>query len=135
MYARIARFRRVVHAGSLLQLMIAIVAACALTLGVVSVASARTSLYASATRAHRSRRSGNKDSKPTPPVVTDSGPVRGTLNGDTAEFLGIPYAAPPSAASAGFLRSRLANGRAYATPSRSATYAPKAAAAARTVCS
>jgi para-nitrobenzyl esterase len=95
MYARIAHFRRVVHAGSILQLMIAIVAACAMTLGAASVASARTSLYASVTHAHRSRRGGHKSSMPTPPVKTDSGPVRGTLSGGTAEFLGIPYAAPP----------------------------------------
>ncbi|MBT2207686.1 carboxylesterase/lipase family protein [Actinomadura sp. NEAU-AAG7] len=28
-------------------------------------------------------------------VVTDKGPVRGTVSADTREFLGVPYAAPP----------------------------------------
>jgi para-nitrobenzyl esterase len=95
MYAGVARFRRVIHAGSFQQFMIAIVAVCAMTLGTVSVASAsHASLYALTTRAHRGSHA-NKGQSKTPAIVTTSGPLKGIVNGNVAEFLGIPYAAPP----------------------------------------
>ena len=76
--------------------MIAIVAACAMTVGAASVASARMSLYASVTRAHHRNPHGNANGKSkTPAIVTTSGPLKGIVNGNVAEFLGIPYAAPP----------------------------------------
>jgi para-nitrobenzyl esterase len=96
MYARVARFRRVIQAGSFQQLMIAIVAACAMTLGAVSVAGASDgSLYALTTRAHRSAHRKTKGQSKTPAIVTTSGPLKGIVKGNVAEFLGIPYAAPP----------------------------------------
>jgi para-nitrobenzyl esterase len=97
MYPRVARFRRVIHAGSFQQFMVAIVAVCAMTLGTVSVAGASNgSLYALTTRAHhrKSHANANGQSK-TPAIVTTSGPLKGIVKGNVAEFLGIPYAAPP----------------------------------------
>ena len=94
MHARFARIRRVVRPGSM-QLMLAIVAACAMTLGAASVAGASHGLYALTTRAHhKPHGKGNGQSK-TPAIVTTSGPLKGIVNGNVAEFLGIPYAAPP----------------------------------------
>ncbi len=95
MYARVARFWRAICAGSFQQLMIAIVAVCAMTLGASSIAGASNgSLYALTTRAHR-RSHANKGQSKTPAIVTTSGPLKGIVNGNVAEFLGIPYAAPP----------------------------------------
>ncbi len=96
MYARIARFRRAIHAGSF-QFMIAIVAVCAMTLGAASIAGASNgSLYALTTRAHRHKPHGNGNGQSkTPAIVTTSGPLKGIVSGNVAEFLGIPYAAPP----------------------------------------
>ena len=97
MHARVARFRRAIRPGSIPQLMFAIVVACAMTLGAASGAGASPgSLYALTARAHRHRPHGkaNGQSK-TPAIVTASGPLKGIVNGNVAEFLGIPYAAPP----------------------------------------
>jgi para-nitrobenzyl esterase len=97
MYARSARFRRDVFAGFSLRLMLALVAVCAITLGTGSVAGAAQGLYAQVTSAHRPTgpgdRKGHKDR--TPAIVTESGKLKGIINGKIAEFLGIPYAAPP----------------------------------------
>jgi para-nitrobenzyl esterase len=97
MYARIACFRRVIHAGSFQQFMIAIVAVCAMTIGAASVASAGV-LYDSVTHSpkHHHDHSNSKGPKnKTPAIVTESGPLKGIIDGNITEFLGIPYAAPP----------------------------------------
>jgi para-nitrobenzyl esterase len=97
MYAPIARFRRAVIAGSTLQVMLILVAASAITLGAASIAAASSgSLYALTTRALRhGHRHGNGPKPKTPAIVTQSGPLKGIVNGNITEFLGIPYAAPP----------------------------------------
>src|ERR1700722_3809845 len=97
MYAGIARFRRDVFAGSSLRLMLAIVAICAITLGTGSLAGAAQSLYAQATSSHGHHGKGNANGSKakTPAIVTQSGPLKGVIVGNIAEFLGIPYAAPP----------------------------------------
>ena len=96
MYARFARFRRAIRTGSLPQLMIAIVAVCAMTLGAASIAGASPgSLYALTTRANHHKHGKNNGQSKTPAIVTTSGPLKGIVNGNVAEFLGIPYAAPP----------------------------------------
>jgi para-nitrobenzyl esterase len=94
MYAFSARFRRAVLAGSQIQLMLALVAACTITLGSASIASAG-SLYASVTRPNQFLHGKPKNEPKTPAIETTSGPVKGFMDGKTAEFLGIPYAAPP----------------------------------------
>src|SRR6266481_6288643 len=97
MYARIARFRRAIFAGFPLHLMLALICTCAITLGAASVASAGV-LYDSVTHSqkHHHGKANSKGPKAkTPAIVTESGPLKGILNGKTAEFLGIPYAAPP----------------------------------------
>ena len=58
--------------------MLALVVLCAITFGAVP---------AYAKKDHKIPR--------TPVVVTPSGKLRGVINGDIAEYLGIPYAAPP----------------------------------------
>ena len=73
-----ARLRRALHDGPVLQLMLALVVLCAITLGAVP---------AYAKKVHKIPR--------TPVVVSPSGKLRGVINGDIAEFLGIPYAAAP----------------------------------------
>ena len=73
-----ARLRRALHDGSALQLMLALVVLCGITFGAAP---------AYAKKVHKIPR--------TPVVVTPSGKLRGVINGDIAEFLGIPYAAPP----------------------------------------
>ncbi len=97
MYPRSDRFRRAVRAGSTPNLMLALVTACAITLGTVTAAGARTSLYAQATHASKVRHDsvGNGSMAKTPAIVTESGPLKGVINGNISEFLGIPYAAPP----------------------------------------
>src|SRR5277367_3888294 len=97
MYAGTARFRRVVFAGLSLRLMLAIVAICAITLGTGAVAGAAESLYAQATSSHGHHGKGkdNGSRAKTPAIVTQSGPLKGIIVGNTSEFLGIPYAAPP----------------------------------------
>jgi para-nitrobenzyl esterase len=97
MYASIARFWRGVHAGAVMQRMLVLVAACAITLGTVSAASAKTSLY-SLTTTQRRIRNGNGHGQGrtrTPFVWTFGGPLEGIVAGNINEFLGIPYAAPP----------------------------------------
>ncbi len=91
MYAPVARFR------SGVQLMLALVTALAMTLGAASVAGAAPSLLSQirtshAKKAHPGKANGKTK---TPAIVTESGPLKGIVNGNTAEFLGIPYAAPP----------------------------------------
>src|SRR5258708_28088270 len=91
MYAPVARFR------SAVQLMLALVTASAITLAAASVASAGPSplfIPLSHRGHHHASINGNGKSK-TPAIVTESGPLKGILNGTTAEFKGIPYAAPP----------------------------------------
>jgi para-nitrobenzyl esterase len=95
MYAPIARFRR--FAGSTFPFVLAIAVAVAMTLGAASFATAHESLYEMTTHSHRphaNTRNRNGRGK-TPAIVTQSGPLKGIINGTTAEFLGIPYAAPP----------------------------------------
>ena len=97
MYARVARFRRAIFAGSPLHLILAIICTCAITLGATSVASAGA-LYDSVTRSqkhHHDHSNSNGPKKKTPAIVTTSGPLKGIVNGNITEFLGIPYAAPP----------------------------------------
>lgn len=69
--------------------------------GVISTSRAHAangSLYALTTRAHRRhhpKANGNGSAPKTPAIVTESGPLKGIINGNITEFLGIPYAAPP----------------------------------------
>ena len=96
MFARIVRCRRAVFAGSPLTLMLALTVVCAMTLGTVSVASA--SLYAEVTHSQKHPHAKSNDSgakNKTPAIVTESGPLKGIVEGNITEFLGIPYAAPP----------------------------------------
>lgn len=98
MYATTDRFRREVFAGFSIQLMLAIVAICAITLGTGALASAaEKSLYAQATSSHGHHGHGkaNGSKAKTPAIVTASGPLKGIIVGNISEFLGIPYAAPP----------------------------------------
>jgi para-nitrobenzyl esterase len=98
MYAGIAPFRRAVFAASSLRLMLALVAICAITLGTGSLAgAAQGSLYAQVTSTHGHHGNGNAKGpkNKTPAIVTQSGPLKGVIVGNIAEFLGIPYAAPP----------------------------------------
>ena len=98
MYAITDRFRRDVFAGFSIQLMLAIVAICAITLGTGALASAaEKSLYAQATSSHghHGHRNANGSKAKTPAIVTASGPLKGIIVGNISEFLGIPYAAPP----------------------------------------
>jgi para-nitrobenzyl esterase len=90
MYAPVARFR------SAVQLMLALVTASAIALGAAAVASAGP-LYDLATRSqgHVHRHAGKGPKAKTPAIVTTSGPLKGIINGNIGEFLGIPYAAPP----------------------------------------
>ena len=91
MFARIARFRRAVFAGTSLQLIFALVVVCAMTVGSASIASA-------AKQGKHADKNGNGNGKgqsKTPAIVTESGPLKGIVVGNIAEFLGIPYAAPP----------------------------------------
>ena len=73
-----ARLRRALHDGPALQLMLTLVVLCGITFGAAP---------AYAKKVHKIPR--------TPVVVTPSGKLRGVINGDIAEYLGIPYAAPP----------------------------------------
>ena len=50
---------------------------------------------AGATAATAGTRTTASGSGGAPVVLTNDGPVRGTTAGTVAEFLGIPYAAPP----------------------------------------
>jgi para-nitrobenzyl esterase len=94
MYARVARVRRSVHAGRTLELVVALVAASAITLSTASVAGATGSLLELVRRAPDSNGDASGKTK-TPAIVTESGPLKGIINGNISEFLGIPYAAPP----------------------------------------
>jgi para-nitrobenzyl esterase len=97
MYARVARFRRAIFADSPLHLMLALICTCAITLGAASVASAGA-LYDAATHSHKHHHghgNSNGSKSKTPAIVTESGPLKGIIDGDITEFLGIPYAAPP----------------------------------------
>jgi len=87
MYAPVARFR------SAVQLMLALVTASAITLGAAAVASAGP--LSALTRKVKNVHSGKGPKAKTPAIVTSSGPLKGVINGNIAEFLGIPYAAPP----------------------------------------
>jgi para-nitrobenzyl esterase len=73
-----ARLRRALYDGPALQLMLALLVLCGITFGAAP---------AYAKKVHKIPR--------TPVVVTPSGKLRGVINGDIAEYLGIPYAAPP----------------------------------------
>lgn len=96
MYAHITRFRRAVLARSTIQLLLALAATCAIALGPASVASAsHGALYALTTHAHHDKANGNGPKDKTPAIVTESGPLKGIINRNIAEFLGVPYAAPP----------------------------------------
>jgi para-nitrobenzyl esterase len=91
MYARLARFRRAIFAGSPLHLVLAFAVVCAMTLGSASVASA-----AKHGKKHPDKQgNGNGPKEKTPAIVTEGGPLKGIVNGNITEFLGIPYAAPP----------------------------------------
>ncbi len=97
MFARIARYRRAIVAGSPLHLMLALVCTCAITLCAASAANAGA-LYDSVTHSqkhHHSHANSNGPKSKTPAIVTESGPLKGIINGNIAEFLGVPYAAPP----------------------------------------
>jgi para-nitrobenzyl esterase len=94
MYARTARFRGAIHAGSRFQFVLALVTACTITVGTVFAASAAPSLY-ELTRHTKKLGQGNGPMPKTPAIVTDSGPLKGIIDGNITEFLGIPYAAPP----------------------------------------
>jgi para-nitrobenzyl esterase len=95
MHACAARIWRAVFARSPIQLMVALVAACAITVSIAPLASAE-SLYAMMTRSQAPAASNAHGPNPkTAPVKTTSGRLKGLLDGTTAEFLGIPYAAPP----------------------------------------
>src|SRR5271170_4613877 len=73
-----ARLRRALHDGLAFQLMLALVVLGGITFGAGP---------AYAKKVHKIPK--------TPVVVTPSGRLRGVINGDIAEYLGIPYAAPP----------------------------------------
>jgi para-nitrobenzyl esterase len=94
MYARIARVRRAIFPGFPLHLMLALICTCAIALGAASVASAGA-LYAAATHSPKHHGKSNDSKNKTPAIVTESGPLKGIINGNITEFLGIPYAAPP----------------------------------------
>ena len=86
MYASVARIRRAIFAGSPIQLILVLACIFAMTLGAPSAAMAGS---------HRRKlRNGHGQSK-TPAIVTSSGPLKGIIEGNISEFLGIPYAAPP----------------------------------------
>ena len=74
--------------------MLALICTCAITLGAASVASAGT-LYAAATHSQKHHGKSNDSKNKTPAIVTESGPLKGIIEGNISEFLGIPYAAPP----------------------------------------
>jgi para-nitrobenzyl esterase len=94
MYTRIARFRPAVQAAPILQLMLVLLAASAITLSTASIAGATGSLLELVRRAPLSNGDAKGKTK-TPAIVTESGPLKGIINGNISEFLGIPYAAPP----------------------------------------
>jgi len=95
MHACAARIWRAVFARSPIQLMLALVAAFAITVGIAPLASAE-SLYAMMTRSQAPAALNAHGPNPKTSVVkTTSGRLKGLLDGTTAEFLGIPYAAPP----------------------------------------
>ena len=73
-----ARFRGALHDAPALQFMLALVVLCGITFGAAP---------AYAKKVHKI--------PTTPVVVTPSGQLRGVINGDIDEYLGIPYAAPP----------------------------------------
>jgi para-nitrobenzyl esterase len=91
MYAPVGRFR------SAVQLILALVTASAITLGAASVAGAAQSLLSSTMTSHAKKGHHGKalGQSKTPAIVTTSGPLKGIVNGNITEFLGIPYAAPP----------------------------------------
>jgi len=94
MYATIARFRTI-FSGSPLHLMLALICTCAITVGgAASIASAGP-LYDAATHSQKHHGHSNDSKNKTPAIVTESGPLKGFVNGNISEFLGIPYAAPP----------------------------------------
>ena len=65
-------------------------AACCTALAALTLAAAGATAATAGTRAAASASGG------TPIVTTDDGAVRGTTAGTVVEFLGIPYAAPPT---------------------------------------
>ena len=91
MYAPVARFR------SAFRLLLALVTVSAMTLGVASAASAAPSLLSLIRTSHAKKGHTGKalGKSKTPAIVTESGPLKGIINGNITEFLGIPYAAPP----------------------------------------
>jgi para-nitrobenzyl esterase len=98
MYASTARFRRVVQAGSTIPFVLALAVALAMTLGASSNVSAHETLLSFVRRSHghhHGKTTTNNGQSKTPAIVTESGPLKGIVVGNVAEFLGIPYAAPP----------------------------------------
>jgi para-nitrobenzyl esterase len=99
MYRRIARFWRAVVAGSNFQLVFALIVGLATIVSLAPVANAgHESMYERATHSHPQdpgKGNGKGPKNKTPAIVTQSGPLKGFMNGTTGEFLGIPYAAPP----------------------------------------
>ena len=98
MYASLTRIRRAVAAALIPGFLLTLGFMLAITFGTASVASAsHESLYELVTRSHGHHHvnGGAIGQTKTPAIVTHSGPLKGILDGTTAEFLGIPYAAPP----------------------------------------
>jgi para-nitrobenzyl esterase len=93
-YVLFAHIRRAVLVGFAPSFTLIIGLALAITLGAASRARAGQSLYDLATRSHNDKTVGTGQTK-TPAIKTQSGPLKGIFNETTAEFLGIPYAAPP----------------------------------------
>ena len=111
MYARIARFRRAAFAGTSLQLMLALVAACAMTLGAVTVASARTSLYALTTHSRRVHAGKANGQSKTPAIVTESGPLKGVLYYTDEPIVSIDIVHTPASSTVDSLETAVIDGK------------------------
>ena len=85
-------------------------AACCAALAALALAAAGATAATAGTRAVASGSGG------APIATTGDGAVRGVAAGSINEFLGIPYAAPPTGTCGGAHRSRRPSGRGSATP-------------------